>query len=334
MPHTPGHQEPLIDIPGIFGRGARGILDFLGGAVGQVGAGQRLIGEETGFLQPSVPGRDPRVLRNIFQAALDRQNRPTGQFSEEVGELVPPSQLTGRTFADGARPTGQETIEDAARAQAAAPSGSEFRDIPTDKTGRFKDLFVNGVYTETVDITDQNAVNRAIRDAERKFSREERIARQGFTSGESQRERESREGIASSNRAAPIAQQLLEIFTSPSSRIRAAGRDPRNIAAGTTGLVTDAPFIQKILSNIGLGEGGDIPIGFGELLKTPSFQRLLGLTPQEQEQIDAIFDVAFGGSRFQDVARTAERQQARGFGGAGGSTPFGVGAGATSGFEF
>ena len=104
--------------------------------------------------------------------------------------------------------------------------------------------------------------------------------------------------------------QERELLSRPGSRLRflAQGKQEgealgERASAGLT----------NILSNIGSDQSRGITVGDDPLSATPSFDRLQNLTPEEREELDAIFEVMFG-TRLGTVSRTAKKQQAAGVG--------------------
>lgn len=141
--------------------------------------------------------------------------------------------------------------------------------------------------------------------------------------------------------AVPLLSQLTSLFAQPSSRLRFLAQEGQRTgatavpefsildvlgsilgggdasqAAGALGMGGGAFQVSPRLSEIlGLPAGSPLPIGGLQLSQLPRPQALSGLTPDERSELDAILDIATGGTRLSDVERKqAELAPPGGFG--------------------
>ena len=282
--------------------------------------GKLLTGQSTGVTSPAARRRSPRAsaIENVLkELRLGRQ-----QAGEEFGvfDTAPIfrsdaiAELSRRQKEARAAAEDQDDIE----ADPETELAQQTRDLENERARKAGDGF----------LPIEGSSNKAYLIENGEFVRDEFGRREifdvnkGAVTAQGTAQRESARDLAAQQGAIQSLAQLQEIRSRPGSRLRAAAS---NLAPGeSTGLESGTPIIQFLLDAIGFEQQGGIRKGTGDIGKTPSFARLEDLTPAEREELDAIFEVAFGGTRLGEVARTAQKQQARSFRGAG-DTSFGPG---------
>ncbi len=132
-------------------------------------------------------------------------------------------------------------------------------------------------------------------EAGRQFQTELETQRQTFAEQQAQFQADLQRQLAS----IPLFQQLLEIQSSPSARLRFVARQAESAGEETI------PFniSEQLASFFGLEAGAALPIGGDEPLTTvPNVGQLGGLTGAETGELDALADILFGQS-FEEIQR-------------------------------